>query len=31
MRCETLVPAELARDPAKNAFTVTGCEMLPIP
>jgi hypothetical protein len=31
MRCETLVPTELVRGPAEGAFTLTGCEMLPIP
>lgn len=31
MRCETLVPTELVRGPTDGAFTVTGCEMLPLP
>ena len=31
MRCETLVPAEPVPGPDEGAFTLTGCEMLPIP
>jgi hypothetical protein len=31
MRCESLVPTEVVRGPAEGAFTLTGCEMLPIP
>ncbi|HET9416674.1 MAG TPA: hypothetical protein VFP30_03960 [Candidatus Limnocylindria bacterium] len=31
MRCENLVPTDLVRGPAEGAFTVTGCEMLPLP
>ena len=31
MRCESLVPTDVVRGPAEGAFTLTGCQMLPLP
>ena len=31
MRCQTLVPTGVDRDPLEGVFTLEDCEMLPIP